>query len=231
MHRRVRLALLLVLLALALLGMTSSRSGIFSSTAQGSHPLRTCFGDLPALATAGLGEIVQLRAALLPVMAPLAHGRYYQVGIAAPQDAFSDDSPLAVRSSRLPEGGWPASFEMRAWALAGGDVAGDVFVFATEAQARAFFEKATSTRCRHAGTEMAVSTPYGARDLAWINPDDVAQLDVYLVRGARVYRIGEVPSWAGDSRFSEVELERLAARVNAMACRLAQAGCGTISPR
>jgi hypothetical protein len=120
----------------------------------------------------------------------------------------------------------PGAYEMRWWAPDRDDVVADVFVFERVAQARDFFERASSARCRPAGVQMPASSPLHARDLVWLNPDDVFQEDVYLLRGQRVYRVGDVRQPQGGRMGPSVAERRVAfSIVNGLACALADSGC------
>jgi hypothetical protein len=218
---RARLSALLTCLVLALLGLLHDRAGVFSSAGEPSPSWRRCIPLVPPLATVDFPGLYSLRESLLGVMAPLNRVRY-AAGTVSTEVAWSDNSPVRLRSSRLEGGLWPASYEMRTWAGGGEDIVVDVFQFATAGQARSFFEQAASARCRQAATEREASRPPRARNLVWVNPDGPTQEDAYVVRGPRVYRVGEVRS---ERQPAGVEQQAGVSRVDTLACALPGAAC------
>ena len=227
MGSRARLAVLLVCLGAALLGLTVSRTGLLSAAEEPSAEPRAggCVRPAPPpLLTVDFQQLKALRAGLLAVMAPLALGRY-EWGIASLKDAWSDNSPQDLRSARLSGERWPGSYAMRAWA-SGDDVVSEVFLFADAAQARTFFQEASSTHCHRAAVARPASWPPGARNLIWVNPDGPTEEDVYLVRGPRVYRVSDVRPQRTPTAPSTEEPAGIS-RVNALACGLPGAGCRT----
>ena len=121
------------------------------------------------------------------------HGALYGAGVVDSEEPWSDSEPQRHFISRSKDGRIPGAFEMRWWAPNGDDIVADAFDFGTTQQAQDFFARAASQRCRDAGEQTMVPSPVGARDIAWINPDDARQVDVYLIRGRRVYRIADAP--------------------------------------
>lgn len=178
---------------------------------------------LPRTIEIDRGELSALYLGLSAVVPRPAAARQME-GIAAPEDMWSDAFP------RRPEGEagsgpWPGAYEIRA-PTRHYLVVADGLVFAGARTARAFFELAASPRCHgKAVNEPAAYVP-GARNLAWINPDDVEQNDVFLLRGARVYRVGDVRG-PGTER---LPLAAEAAIVDRFACRLPDAGCAVRRP-
>jgi hypothetical protein len=229
MSARNRLALLLAALGVALVFLVSTRS-VFSrvSNTSSAAAQKPCLTAEPQLSKVGIDQLVQLRARLLPVVAPL--GGRYAWGTVAPEDAWSDESPQRPADSRLADRLYPASYEMRVWAynpqlqLKDTDIVADVFLFPDAAQARRFFTQATSTRCHRNAGALPARWPAGARDLRWLNPDDAMQSDVFLLRSRRVYRVSEAlppppkPTPAQPTDF---------ATVNTLACVLREARCPT----
>ena len=120
---------------------------------------------------------------------------------------------------------WPAGYEMRQWARDGDDIVADVFVFAQTSQARDFFGRASSTRCRPAGARIPVSSPPNARDIVWRNPDGVVQEDVYLLRGQRVYRVSDVRPQSPGTTPSSTEQQIAFSIVNGLGCALPRSNC------
>jgi hypothetical protein len=155
-------------------------------------------------------------------MRPLARARYAW-GVVPAEVAWSDNAPQGIRASER-EGLWPASYEMRSWTIDPqlspelDDVVADVFVFTDPVQAHRFFAEATSPRCHLDGIARATSEPPQASNLIWVNPDNATQEDVFLLRGARVYRISDV-------RPARSSWQPGVSRVNVLACALAQASC------
>lgn len=175
--------------------------------------------DLPRTATIDRAELSRLYLSLSAVVPHPAAARQAE-GVTAPEDMWLDNAPAAQDGQAGP---WPGAYEIRA-PTRDYTVVADGLVFADAHVARAFFELAASTRCHRAAQGEPVAYLSGARNLAWINPDEVEQNDVFLLRGARVYRVADV---------RDLGVERLSARAEAaivdrLACRLPDAGC---SPR
>jgi hypothetical protein len=223
MSGRARLLVLLACLTVAVVALLQARTGVLSGA--GSTDGRTaCIPAVPQLARADLAQLRRLRASLLPIMAPLARRRYAW-GPVPGTVAWTDNAPESLRSSRGPDGLWEASYEMRTWARNGDDIGADVFLFAGARQARSFLDMAASVRCRRAATEHYGSRPPGARNLVWVNPDGPPQEDVFLLRGRRVYRIAVVIQERLRRQRSNSAQALGVSVVNALACRLADAGC------
>jgi hypothetical protein len=224
--QRVRLPVLLVCLCGALAGLLGSSTSLLSRLGGGSGAsaegasTRCAPPGLPEPAGAGIAQLVELRADLIAAT-PRA-GRRYAGGIFTPADIWSDDEPQRLRSSRLPDGRWPAGYELRWWTPLYDTVA-DVLVFSGSRQARAFFQAAASTRCHRAGVSRTPAFPPQARGLAWVNPDDAQQEDVFLLRGASVYRVAVVRLARTPAVARHVDFEFAAA----LACGLPAAGCST----
>lgn len=229
MGRRARLSMLLVCLALSVGGLLASGEGIFATARRSSQSAHTCaLGNLPALATVDFRGLLELRASLLAVMEPLRTRRYAS-GTVQPENMWSDDPPHRIASARLPDGRWPAGYEMRTWAGNGDDIAADVLLFATESQARTFFGQAAGAHCHRAGRAAPAPSPALARNLIWVNPDGPTEDDAFLLAGRRVYRIVDVrarqpirPSGGGGQASVSI--------VDHLACSLAGAGCSRLEP-
>ncbi len=147
----------------------------------------------------------------------------YEQGLVASSSAWSDSEPGTHKL--LPLGPRdPGGYEMRWWMANGDDVGADVMVFANTRQARDFFMRASSTRCRPASATLAASFPPGGRNLEWRNPDGFAQEDVYLLRGRRVYRVAVVKAGAGGS-ITAAARSAAFSLVNGLACALPGAAC------
>jgi len=226
-QRRFRLPLLLGCLGLSLSALIATGS----LESAGSAPSRRwCVPTTPPLASVRLSTILELHTSLLPVLRPIARARY-RVGTVLPEDAWSDNYPLSLRASRRANGLWPASWEMRSSASdpqlapAQDNVVADVFLFAEQRQAQRFFAEATSDRCRSDASARPASQPPRARNLVWVNPDNVTQDDVFLLRGLRVYRIAEVRPAGAPTRPSVAQQQEGLSRVDTLACALPDASC------
>ena len=234
--QRVRLAVLLVCLGAAIVLLLGTRTSLLGAvgiggsgtgegdggTAQGAS--RWCVPQgLLALANAGLDELVELRTGPLAVF-EYSGGRRYAAGIVTPEDMWSDNAPLRVRSSRLAYGRWPAGYEIRWWTR-DYDVGADVLMFGEAREAREFFELAASTDCRRAGVVSPALSPPQARNLAWVNPDDARQTDVFLLRGRRVYRVIAVRLQGAPTESARAERQTGARFTDTLACALPGAGC------
>jgi hypothetical protein len=196
--RRVRLAVLLACLGLLVLYLLVGRAGVLGfgadngkSSAGGAWTEGCPARGAPQVARVAPRYVAELRAEVRGAMRG-RHGRLYQLGTVSSEVAWSDNSPQPG-ATLLPEIALvPGAYEMRWWAPNRDDIVADVFIFADASQARAFFNRASSPRCRPDGAQTPASSPPGARDLVWLNPDGFAQEDVYLVRGQYVYRVGDV---------------------------------------
>jgi len=140
--------------------------------------------------------------------------------------AFSDDVPLAPALS--PTALRPAAYEMRWWSPDHDNIVADVFVFADRATAARFMERALSTRCRSSSAAQApAQRPAHAGNLAWVNPDGYGQADVYLARGNRVYRVGDVPAGEQLHTTPAGRLSRAFYTVDTLACLIPHAACSS----
>ncbi len=178
---------------------------------------------VPSESVADLEELVELRAGLLRVFA-LSGGRRYAGGIVTPEDMWSDDLPLRLRSTRLANGLWQSGYEMRWWTR-DYDVGADTFVFGETRRAREFFGEAASTDCHRVGVVWPALSPPRARNLAWVNPDHARQNDVFLLRGRHVYRIVAVRLEGAPAETAQVERRTSARLIDPLACVLPGAGC------
>jgi hypothetical protein len=222
---RVRLSALLVCLAAAVVALLGTNTSAFSTGGGSSGGARAgCIpAAVPTLASVRLDGIKDLRASLLRVMRPI--GSRYEWGTVAPASAWSDNTPQRLFQSGLTVSSWPGSYEMRVWARDRDDVVADVFLFANISQARRFFDQATSVQCHRDGKAQPASRPPDCRNLVWLNPDGFTQEDVFLLRGPRVYRIGEV-RLKRPSVPPSIEQRAGLSAVDALACSLNGAGCG-----
>ncbi len=234
--QRVRLAVLLVCLGAAIVLLLGTRTSLLgavgidggaSAEERAGSALGASMGcvahRLPTPADADLDELVALRAGVLAVFES-SDGRWYAGGIPTPEDMWSDDLPLRVRSSRLADGLWPAGYEMRWWTR-DYNVGADALMFRESRQAHEFFEEAASTHCHRAGIVWPAFSPPHARDLTWVNPDDARQTDVFLLRGRRVYRVAAVRLRDAPAETTQSERRADARFTDALACALPGAGC------
>lgn len=180
---------------------------------------------LPPLASTDRGDLLQLRDGLLRVFA-VTRGRGYSGGVIAPEDMWSDNSPLGPRASRLADGRWPAGYEVRWWTRYY-DLVADVLVLRTPHRALAFFEQVASSDCHRDGAQQPAPWPPRAHNLAWLNPDHAPQNDVFLLRGRRVYRVAAVRLDDAPKETARVQRRIGAKLVDALACVLPGADCAT----
>jgi hypothetical protein len=221
----VRLVLLLALLTALVVYVLATRTDALDtgSARAGASTAAGCPAQsAPPVTTVSRATLLGLREDLRGVM--FGRGRrLYEQGIVASNYAWSDDEP-GNRMSSPPGPRDPGGYELRWWAANRDDVVADVFVFAGAAQARDFFQQASSTRCRPSSVALAASSPPGGRDLAWRNPDRFAQEDVYLLRGQRVYRVDVVRAGAGRG-ITPAGRSAAFSLVNGLACALPGAAC------
>lgn len=145
---------------------------------------------VPAVGKVRAAALGALRSSVSHVL-PDRVGRLYEEGTAEAGYVWSDDlpAPPPVSPARLR----PDGYEMR-WLTPNGDeIVADAFVFATTRLAHQFLQRATDAHCRLQGSLEPALHPPLARNLAWVNPHHVYQADVYLARGRRVYRVGDIP--------------------------------------
>jgi hypothetical protein len=228
--QQVRLAVLLVCLGATVALLLGTRTnllgavGIGGGGRSGEGASTWCAPHgLPVPVDADLEELVELRAGLLRVFA-LSGGRRYAGGIVTPEDMWSDDPPLRLRSTRLANGLWPSGYEMRWWTR-DFDIGADALVFGGARQAREFFGEAASTDCHRAGVLWSALSPPRARNLTWVNPDHARQSDVFLLRGRHVYRIVAVRLEGAPAETAQVERGTSARLIDMLACVLPGAGC------
>jgi hypothetical protein len=164
-----------------------------------------------------------LREAVARVL-PGRVGRLYEEGTVSSQDVWRDSDPSPPAVSRTARR--PAGYEMRWWAPNNDDIVADVFVFSSQARAAAFLAQAASMRCRSHGRTVAAADPPQGRNLVWVNPDAVAEADVYLQRGTRVYRVADVPAGQGAPSTAGAGLSHALLTIDTLACLLPKAHCG-----
>jgi len=232
---RLRLGLLLVGLAVAVLALLSGKTELFnrgsgSAQARGAAFAPGCPGQgAPEVKSIPGSDIAALRNTVSRIMPPRV-GRVYETGTITTSNLWSDDPPSS--SSGSPAGSVPAGYEVRWWALDRqgneDDVVADVLEFATERQAEDALARAASPRCRQDGAAHAARLPSGAGHLYWVNPDNFQQWDVLFARGRRLYRVVDVPSSyppATGPAQRGLEQHRANSTVEVLACALPGAGC------
>lgn len=148
----------------------------------------------------------------------------YEQGVITEAAAWTDMEPgdAGVPTSGRHRGG----FEMRWWTVGRDDVVGDIFLFKTDADAKAYLELAISPECRSKASRRDARFPPGAYNLEWSNPFSYAQQDVYLQRGPRVYRVSVVQPGVRSTVGAAMRLQGFHL-VNELACELPGAGCGS----
>jgi hypothetical protein len=227
-HKLIRMTALLAILGALVLDLVS-RSALFGQETQASQVPAGAWAsgcparEAPPVARLSPRSLAELGAGVRQVMLG-RHGDLYEYGAAASEDAWSDDPPqrgqvLLPQVARV-----PGAYEMRWWATNGDDVVADAFAFARSSQARDFFALASSPRCRPQAKEQNASSPPGARDLGWLNPDNAFQQDVYLLRGHIVFRVVDVRH-GSDTRPDAAQRRFVFAIVNRLACALPEADC------
>lgn len=167
-------------------------------------------------------ELGALRNSVARVL-PGRVGRLYEEGTVSGSNFWSDEPPAGPSVSRTAHR--EAGYEMRWWAPNGDDVVADVLEFASPGQAGEFMQRAAERRCGHLLLSAGAGRPPQGRDLAWTNPDGVAEADVFLARGSRVYRVGDVPAGQQQHSPSSARLRHTLAAVDALACLLPGAHC------
>ncbi len=171
------------------------------------------------VAPAALGPLREAVARVLPQRL----GRLYEEGTVLSLDAWRDGDPSAPPVQR--SASRSAAYEMRWWAPNNDDVVADVFSFRTGQLAARFLAQATTPHCReHAHAPLAAGPPR-ARNLTWVNPDGVAEADVFIQRGARVYRVADVPAGQTSGSAGRFDLRHALVTIDTLACLLPQAHC------
>lgn len=223
---RLRLALLLTILSgLAYYAATHwPWGGDGGETMAAVSPACAAAEAPPPLADASSGEIAKLRADLAERVAHSDQPDVYEEGLADARVAWSDGYP----SDKLnwdPDGTMPAGYEIRWWSPVANHAL-DVWVFADDADARAYFRSAAGGDCRPQASARWTPQPAGGRNLVWLNPEGVMQEDLFLRRGRRVYRLALVRKLAGARMTAAARRDNIA-RLNRLGCALF--GCATES--
>jgi hypothetical protein len=170
----------------------------------------------------GRHELFELREALRQVALD-SGAKLYEQGPAESSYMWSDDEPGTVWALP-PAPSQPGGYELRWWLSNGADLVVDGLVFADGGQARDFFKRATSGRCRTAAAALDAFSPPGGRNLVWRNPDGFAQEDLFLLSGRRVYRVAAVLPGVGGKITSRGRREGFSL-VDELSCALPGAPC------
>lgn len=206
-------------LAIVLLAAPSHRSS--------AHRLAACAGEsAPKVQSVAARDLGRLRAAVIRVL-PQRVGRLYEEGTITGSSFWTDSPPAGPTVSPMTRR--PGGYEMRWWTPNGDDLVADVLVFADPATAARFMEQAAGARCGHVALAGTTPTPPQARNLAWLNPDHVAETDVYMARGSRVYRVADAPAGQVQGELSPARIRRSLVLVDTLACLLPQAHCSSVS--
>jgi hypothetical protein len=240
-NERVRLVLLLAVLAslvayVITVGVGPFGEGDRSATIQASGcPAE----EAPTLSSVDLTGLLALRSRLDGAMAGFEPGlRPYEEGVVPATSPWTDAEPVAAGSPPTASL-WPAAYEIRWWLESGDDLVADVFVFTGTKQAHDFSALVRQSRCgSSARVVSAAPIPEGAHNLQWRNPLGLAQEDVYLQRGRRVYRVvvvkpaadGVIDDRRRRAAFAQiddpgVQAQLLPLRLNALRCRFRRRKC------
>lgn len=187
--------------------------------AGGPAALASCTAGAPAVLRVAPQRLGGLREAVARVL-PDRLGRLYEEGAVTGATAWSDDEPLPPAVSVTARR--PAGYEMRWWAPDGDDVVADVYEFANGKAAQRFLDLAGSGRCRRRAREQPSERPAQARNVSWVNPDGASEVDLYMARGPRVYRVADAPAV---SPGRGPQLARALYTIDLLACLLPEAGC------
>jgi hypothetical protein len=178
---------------------------------------------VPEVEQVAPGAVGGLREAVARVL-PQRVGRLYEEGTVRAGVAWTDEEPSPPATS--PRARRPGGYEMRWWAPNGDDVVADVLVFASPARAQRFLALASSSRCRDQAAHGAALRPPLAHNLSWLNPDGAVQADVFVARGARVYRVADAPAGSSPEQVrNSGGLGRAFATIDVLACLLPSAHC------
>jgi hypothetical protein len=184
-----------------------------------------CVGQgVPQVLRLSPGDLGRLRAAVARVL-PDRVGHLYEEGTIVSSEAWTDADPSgpAVDPGERRAGG----YEMRWWAPNGDDLVADVLLFASPRAAERFVQLASAPRCGQSSLVGIASRPPLARNLAWTNPDGVAEADVFLARGSRVYRVADAPAGQVRGQLASPGVSRALRSVDTLACLLPNAHCSS----
>ena len=226
MGQRVRLAVLLTCLGLAVLGLAKSRGNVFSGeNGPPAAASSACsVSELPGVASVHLDQLLALRASLLSIVASVG-GMREPGGVITPERIWLESPPQALRLSRSPGGYWPGGYEMRQRTNDGEEVVADVFLFSHPFQVRKYFDQATNIKCHQATTQSPTFRPRLARNLVSLALSDFTSYRVLMSRGQRVYRVVILRPRRVGMQPSRAERNAGSSKVDDLACKLAVAGC------
>jgi len=184
-----------------------------------------CLGQgAPSVVGVAAEELGELRASVARVL-PERLGHLYEEGTIVGSTVWTDAAPAGPAVD--PGERRPAGYEMRWWAPNGDDLVADVLVFSSPSTAARFLARAAAPRCSLGSLAGSADRPPQARNLAWTNPDDAAEADVYLARGRRVYRIADAPGGQVAGGPSVRDLGPALRTVDSLACLLPGAHCAS----
>jgi hypothetical protein len=191
--------------------------------------LAACVGGrgAPEVRRVPAGYLSGLRESVARVV-PERLARLYEEGTIIATSAWSDEEPSPPPVA--PTAKRPAGYEMRWWAPNGDDIVADALSFNSPKAAGRFIALAGSERCRVHGRRHAAAGPPQVSNLTWLNPDGVAEADVYMRRGSRVYRIADAPAGQHHGTVHAGTLTRTVATIDALACLLPGAHCSAVKP-
>jgi hypothetical protein len=192
----------------------------------GRHTPAACAGTgVPQVMQVPPAQLSALRGSVARVL-PQRVGRLYEEGTVTAASAWSYERPAPPDIS--PTANRPAGYEMRWWAPNGDDLVADVLVFASPQLAARYLAVASGARCHRAGAQQASPSPPLARNLSWVNPEGAPQADVWLARGARVYRLADAPAQPRVGPDSATVLTRTFFTIDTLACLLPDARCSAV---
>lgn len=224
MRSREGRTLALLLCVLVSVGAYALVTRVFDSSSSSSVTVaNACLGGhKPQVQDVSPQVLGALRESVARVL-PERFGHLYEEGTVESANAWNDDNPVGppVPIAKPRSGG----YEMRWWAPSGDDIAADAFQFKSSGEAQTFAARATSSYCRPTGQARGAPQPSGSRNLTWINPDNAREVDVYVTRGTRVYRVVDVPPGQRHGRATTTQLAHALITVDSLACLLPEANC------
>jgi hypothetical protein len=223
---RLRLAFLLLILAVLAGYAVTQRAWVVGGgggDAAAAAPSNCPDARTPPLQVIDLDRLDRLRDGIGSVAVFGAPLHSYEEGFVGTAAAFSDQEPTMQPISTSDQG-VEAGYEIRWWTPSRHDVVADVWAFENAESAAEFVDWATSPRCRTMARETMAPAPDGGVNLEWRNPFGFMQQDLYLRRGARVYRLSVVVPGAPDHPVTSVRREGFGL-VNSLGCGLLNLSC------
>lgn len=205
---RLRLLVLLVILASLLAYAVTQRPWTIRGTGAeaAAAPSNCPMEKAPVLQTVDLEQLNRLRAGITAEAVFGTDLHSYEEGFVGIAAAFSDQEPTMQPISTSDQG-VEAGYEIRWWTPTRHDVLADVWLFEDADSAGDFIDQATNLRCREGARKTMAAVPEGGVDFEWRNPYGFMQQDLFLSRGARVYRLSVVVPGAPDHPVSRVRHE------------------------